>query len=270
MNYLNTITACAMSILLPVSAVQADTPTPSTQHGISATSIPQNHFGIGLDLSNSPSLYKAQDNDHAANIHLKYRGQKFNMGRDSMSYKFLDKNKFQLEALLKSETRGYEASSAKALAGLSDRDESLDLGFRAGYKTTYGLLSLDATQDVSNTHKGHEADLRFGPDFYNETPSAQKKLALGVVAGLKWQSKEVVDYYYGVKSSEATASRAAYQGNAATTPYIGLDGKMNLSKKLSLSSSVLYMDRPDEISKSPLVDNDHNIQINAGLTYWFH
>ena len=86
---------------------------------------------------------------------------------------------------------------------------------------------------------------------------------------MKWQSDEVVDYYYGVKDKEATATRAAYKGKAAATPYIGLDGKANITKKITLTGSVLYMDQPNEITGSPLVDDGHDVVVNAGLTYWF-
>jgi outer membrane protein len=227
------------------------------------------HIGVGLNLTSNPMIYKALDNNARAGLHLQYRGERFNVTQDALSYRFLNRDNFHIEALVKSESRGFDIEDFTELEGMSNREDSLDFGLRTGFKTAYGVLSLDATTDISDTHKGHEADLRFGPDFYSESPSANSSFGLGLVAGVKWQSDEVVDYYYGVKNSEATASRAAYEGKAAITPYIGIDGKANITKKITLTGSVLYMDQPDEITGSPLVDDGHDVVVNAGLTYWF-
>ena len=227
------------------------------------------HIGVGINLTSNPQIYKGLEDNARAGLHLQYRGERFNVTQESLSYRFLNRGNFHVEALAKSESRGFDKDDITELNGLHNRDDSLDFGLRTGYKTAYGVLSLDATTDISDTHKGHEADLRFGPDFYSESPSGNRSFGLGLVAGVKWQSDEVVDYYYGVKSSEATASRTAYKGKAAVTPYIGLDGKANITKKITLTGSVLYMDQPDEITGSPLVDDGHDVVVNAGLTYWF-
>lgn len=232
---------------------------------------PTSHFGIGLNGSNDHTIYSARKGDNIAGIHLQYRGERFNLTQETLTYRFLNRNKFHIEALAKSEARGFEAKNDALLSGMGDRDESLDLGLRAGYQTPYGLISLDATKDISTTHDGHEADLRIGPDFYSESPLkiGNSRFGLGLVAGVKWQSDDVVDYYYGVKDNEATADRAMYKGSAAVTPYIGLDGKVNITKKITLTGSAIYMDRPNEITDSPLVDKDHDLSLNAGFTYWF-
>ena len=254
-----TLTAGSLLIALtPLSTAFAET-----------QGTPKNHIGVGLNLTSSPQIYQALDDHARAGVHLQYRGERFNITQESLSYRFLNRGNFHIEALAKSESRGFDIEDNKALEGMNDRDDSLDFGLRTGYKTAYGVLTLDATTDISDTHKGHEADLRFGPDFYSESPAGNSSFGLGLVAGVKWQSDEVVDYYYGVKDKEATATRAAYKGKAAATPYIGLDGKANITKKITLTGSVLYMDQPNEITGSPLVDDGHDVAVNAGLTYWF-
>jgi outer membrane protein len=152
---------------------------------------------------------------------------------------------------------------------MDERESSVGLGLRAGYKTAIGLVSLDATKDVSDKHDGAEAELRIGPDFYSERAGKARNMDFGVIGGVKWQSDDTVDYYYGVKSSEATADRTAYKGKAAVTPYIGVAGQGNITKNLTFNTSAVYLHAPDEITDSPIVDKDHDIQVNAGLTYWF-
>ncbi|PWQ93280.1 MipA/OmpV family protein [Leucothrix pacifica] len=260
MKTIMTLTATSLLIAMtPVSSAFAD------DKGATP-----NRFGVGLNLTNNPMIYDAQDGDYRAGIHLQYRGKRFNMNQDSMAYRFFNRNNFHVEGLVKYESRGFESNDYKAFEGLSDRDESADLGLRAGYETPYGTLTLDATKDISDTHEGHEADLRFGPGLYAESPSGNgNNASFGLIAGVKWQSDKTVDYYYGVKDSEATATRAAYKGKAAVTPYIGIGGQTSIGRNVTLSGSVIYKDQPDEITDSPLVNDDHDIAANLGFTYWF-
>jgi len=173
-----------------------------------------------------------------------------------------------LEAIAKSQVRGHGFSSETKIAGLAEREGSIDLGLRAAYETPVGLVSIDATKDVTGNHKGAEADFRIGPGFYSERAGEARNIEVRLIVGVKWQSADTVDYYYGVKNSEATATRAAYKGKSATTPYVGVAGQGNITKNLTFNTSAIYMKAPDEITDSPIVDKDHDIQINAGLTYW--
>lgn len=226
-------------------------------------------IGIGINLNNSPDLYNNADSDAAAGIHFQYRGERLNIDEETIAYKLSDTEKYQIEVMARSESRGLEKDDLKDFTGLKERDESLDAGFRAGMKTRYGLLSVEATGDISGTHNGQEVDVRFGPDFYQKAWDGKREVSIGALAGVKWQSKDVVDYYYGVSSAEATASRAAYKGDDAITPYVGIEAKANLTKHFSMQGNVLYKDRPDEITNSPLVNKSNDGEINMGMTYWF-
>jgi outer membrane protein len=252
------IVLSAISCLLPLTA-SATEATEKTRS-----------FGIGLDINNSTQEYVGNDDDYRGELFFEYRGEKFNMDNESASYRFFNRNNVQAEVLVKSVSRGHGFADSTTVAGMDEREVSLDLGLRAGYKTPFGLISIDATKDVGGKHKGAEADLRIGPDFYAERPGKARNADFGVIAGVKWQSEDTVDYYYGVKDSEATATRTAYKGKAATTPYIGLAGQGNITKNLTFNTSAVIMRAPDEISDSPIVDDDHDVQFNAGLTYWFY
>lgn len=79
----------------------------------------------------------------------------------------------------------------------------------------------------------------------------------------------MVDYYYGVSDAEATASRAAYKGDDAITPYVGMEANVNLSKNFSMRGSVLYKERLDEITNSPPVNPGNEGEMTLGMRYWF-
>ena len=90
------------------------------------------------------------------------------------------------------------------------------------------------------------------------------------LVGVRYQSKKVVDYHYGVKNGEATSTRKQYSGTSATTPYVGIESKINLTKHFSLNADVVYERRDKSIKNSSLTNNDdHDVVANIGLTYWF-
>lgn len=228
------------------------------------TSSTQADIGLGIDVKSSE--YKGVDS--IANLHLEYQGEKLNINKDSIAYTLKENDRVRFEVLGVAEQRGYEENFSNTLKGMDDRDASLNLGGRITGKTKYGELSFSTTTDISNRHNGQEADLRFGQNPYQTHWTGKRELNIGMLAGVKWQSDDVVDYYYGVKNSETTAERAAYEGKSAITPYLGLQANVNFTKNLSLKAEAVYKSLPSKITDSPIVD-DNNIELSTRLTYWF-
>lgn len=235
---------------------------------VAETTQPTSKWGVGISVNNHPGLYKNPDQDYRINIFPQYRGEQLNIDQESIAWRFNPDSSLYFEALGKLENRGYEAKDSAVLQGMKQRDASFDAGARIGWQTDYGVLSLDTVTDISGKHDGQSADLRFGPGFYTAYQSESRELSLGLLVGVKWESAKVVDYYYGVKDSEASASRAAYRGRAALTPYVGLKAQLALTSKISLETDVVYKQYPDEIADSPLMDDDH-LEFRTGLTYRF-
>lgn len=233
-----------------------------------------NRFGVGLYANSERNIYDGQSGNDDVKIHgivsFQYRGQKLNADEKSASYKLFDNGKYHIEVLSNHVDRGYKATDSEKLTGMNERKSSWDLGGRIAAKTRVGTLSLATTGDISNKHKGQEVDLKFSQDLFRKGPKGDpRSISLDLQAGLKWQSNEVIDYYYGVRNDETTSTRAAYAGQDAVTPYLGLTARTNLSEHITFDLSAIYKHYPDEIKNSPIVDNDHDIGVTAGLTYWF-
>ncbi len=231
-------------------------------------------FGIGLFADSERSIYDGHSGSDElkmeGTIAFQYRGEKFNADEKSASYKFFDNQKYQIEVIGNHDDRGYQASDSSKLTGMSERKSSLDLGGRVSTTTRMGTVSFEATTDVSGRHKGQEADLKFSQGLFRQGPKASpRSVSVDLEAGVKWQSDEVVDYYYGVKGNEATTTRSAYAGKDAMTPYVGLTARTNIMEHVTFDIGAVYKHYPDEITNSPIVDKDHDVEFNAGLTYWF-
>ena len=55
--------------------------------------------------------------------------------------------------------------------------------------------------------------------------------------------------------------------DATTTPYIGVESQINLTKHISFDAGVVYERRYDLMKNSPLTnDKDHDIVANLGVT----
>jgi outer membrane scaffolding protein for murein synthesis (MipA/OmpV family) len=224
-------------------------------------------WGVGTSLYNNP-VYQDPDDDVSLSVFPEYHGEQFNMDFESVSYKFFESGNFNLELLGKYESLGYEDNDSKRLKGMKDRDSTLNAGFRASYSTDYGLLSLHAVNDLFGKHKGQEVELRFGEPFYTEHWSGQRELTLGAFVGAKWQSDDLIDYYYGVKVSEVTTDRKAFKGKAAITPFVGLEMKLGFSEHIGVEGMLGYEHLPDKITDSP-VASKNGMRARLGLTYWF-
>ena len=233
-----------------------------------------NRFGVGIYADSERSIYDGHsggdDVKVEANLSFQYRSDRLNADEKSTSYKFFDNGKYQFEVIGNYDDRGYKASDSPKLAGMAERKNSWDLGGRVAAKTGLGTFSMAATGDVSGKHKGQEVDLKFSQDLFRKGPKGNpRSVSLDLQAGVKWQSDEVIDYYYGVKSNESTTSRASFNGKDAITPYLGLTARTNITEHVTFDVGAVYKHYPDEITKSPIVDKDHDIELVAGLTYWF-
>ena len=230
-------------------------------------------WGATLELDNEVDRYKKDrrsNNTASLGLGVEYRGEKFNIDSDTISYDFSNKEKYAIEVILKTKNRGFEASDRKIFAGLSERRDSIDVGARGIVNTKLGPIVMDVTRDL-HASKGHDVDIRLGGIApHSKHWNGKRELKLAGLVGLRYQSEKVVDYHYGVKSNEATASRASYKAKAATTPYVGVEAQFNFNKHVSINAGVVYERRDDAIRNSPLTNEKKDDVLGTiGLTYWF-
>jgi len=45
--------------------------------------------------------------------------------------------------------------------------------------------------------------------------------------------------------------------------------RTNIAQHVTFDVGAVYKHYPDEITDSPIVDKDHDVELTAGLTYWF-
>ena len=86
-------------------------------------------------------------------------------------------------------------------------------------------------------------------------------------ASVRWQDAKMVDYYYGVRASEALLGRAAYSADAALTPDVSLLATRKLGERWSVYARASHAWLPSEVTDSPLVDRNGNTSLFLGVGY---
>jgi outer membrane protein len=161
---------------------------------------------------------------------------------------------------------GYDSSDSDALSGMEDRDWSLDMGVGMVYRPQSikgAELDFGFSHDILNEHEGYDFKVT-ASKLFDLTP-----LFIKPSVGVEWQSEELVDYYYGVRPSEARVNRPQYTGNSAFNYLASCDFYLALSEEWLIVSSVGVWFLDKEIRKSPIVDENQTITGIVGITRMF-
>ncbi|MFQ6556485.1 MipA/OmpV family protein [Pseudomonas sp. Lb2C1-1] len=84
-----------------------------------------------------------------------------------------------------------------------------------------------------------------------------------------WQDKKNVDYYFGVRDSEARIDRAAYEGKPALNSEFGLRGNDMFDQHHSLLLAIKATRLAREIKGSPQADSSTENSALFGDLYRF-
>ena len=159
---------------------------------------------------------------------------------------------------------GYKASKSPYLSGMETRSGSVYLGGASTWRAGFASFSLDYLKDVSGNSKGSQ--LAFGIErsfvfdrLYQVTPHAS----------ITRLDSKYVDYYYGVKASEATPSRPEYVGKSTNQTQLGVRFGVMLTPHQRVLLDVSDQHWGSGISKSPLVDKASAPAFQLGYTYAF-
>lgn len=159
---------------------------------------------------------------------------------------------------------GFDPDDTDDLEGLDERFTSADAGLRLRWNTGgYGAFSISAATDIGGVSGGQEYTLAYSyPIFMNSlvlTPSAAVKLLSG----------DLVGYYYGVDSDEAIPGAGAYEADATVNGVFGLSAVYSLTDHWKLHANAAVELLGQEITDSPMVDDDAVFRSMVGVAYKF-
>jgi len=235
--------------------------------------------GAGVAILDFPD-YRGADERHTLILpipYFVYRGDFLKADRESIRGQFYKDDRFDLHLSING-TIPVDSGDNAARSGMPDLDPTLEIG----PNLTVNLLRTDTTRlnlrfplravlatDLSYMRdEGWVFQPQINVDFFDVYPGPGWNL--GFAAGPIYGSHRYHNYFYGVASQFATATRAAYD---APGGYAGMQGIVALSKRYQ-SFWVGAFVRGDSLAgavfnDSPLVKQQDNYSVGIAFAWIF-
>lgn len=235
-----------------------------TLQGARAQAPEESHFGLGLGAAYGQPAYREADTKVSPVPYILHETRWTSVVGPTYDVKAFSTPTVSLR--LRSRYgfgEGYEADDSPYLKDMAKRKPSFWLGGAAVWQTTFATLSAELLGDGSRKSKGTRFSLaierRFAFGRFDLTP----RLA---VQGL---DHRYVDYYYGVRTDEATALRPAYAGRSATSTELALSIGYALAPGQRLMFDLSNTQLGAGITDSPLVRRANLTSARLGYLYMF-
>jgi outer membrane protein len=160
---------------------------------------------------------------------------------------------------------GYEQADGAVFSGMSDRKGGLFYGLSGSFDLGSDFeLEVDyvkAARREAGFDRGAVASIQLSRSFRSGPWTLVPRI------GLEYQSSRYVDYYYGVRSGEATSARPAYAGKASYSPELGLLVRFRASPRQFIFANFNYERYAKEIRSSPLINASGIPQVVLGYQF---
>lgn len=148
-------------------------------------------------------------------------------------------------------------------SGIGKRENSIPLGIGTLQETPLGGIMINAFHDI-NQSQGNLFEAIYGGQI--NLPG----VTFYPMAGLEYQSKQYVRYYYGVSPQEAASSQyAAYQPAGAVNSLAGLIADIPLGDAYHLNLNLRRKWLDHSIQSSPIVNRNYQDTAYMSLSYRF-
>lgn len=168
-----------------------------------------------------------------------------------------------LSATIQPRTYGYKASDSSKLTGMDTRKNSLEAGLAYALKLDNFYFEVTAFTDMLNRSNAWIYEAEAGYEF-----NFGKFMFFPTISAI-YQSSDFVNYYYGVKQSEANANRIYYNPSGGMQYEIQAYFKYAITKKISTLLNFKAAKLPSQATNSPIVDDDYIYSGLISLIYTF-
>ncbi|MCG8434901.1 MAG: MipA/OmpV family protein [Gammaproteobacteria bacterium] len=237
-------------------------PSGTARDGGGSSSAPG--WGIGGGIISKREAYRGFD-DRVIPIPLfNYRGEKLEVNGLFVNYKFWSSESSTFGLRARPRFDGYDEDDSDFLEGMDEREFSIDAG--AYYKYKFGKnfeLELNAAGDLLDRHGGQEVSIGLSKRFF----VADFKGIFTPSISYIYQSKQLADFYYGVRPDEALPGRPAYEAGPADNYEVGISFFYRLNRRGSLFTLFKYQILDSTITSSPIVERDNDSSLIIGYTH---
>ncbi len=87
--------------------------------------------------------------------------------------------------------------------------------------------------------------------------------------GVSWMSADLARYHFGTLDREEARGVTPYRPGTAVVPDVGVFATRRMGERWSLQGGLQYRFLPDELSDSPLLNDDGVAVVVLGMSYRF-
>jgi outer membrane protein len=253
--------------LVALAALAASTPSraddPTNIRAPEVRTDDATHWGVGLGAGLRRRPYTGVKNETRALPLIYFENKYARFAGTGLDIKLPSAGPVTFAARVRYGFDGYKQFEAPALVGMNERKASIWLGGVAFWRTDIAVLSAEAVTDVSGRSKGSQfrigADREFRTGGFSFTPHV----------AATWLDHKYVDYYFGVRTDEATIARRSYAPGSTVNTEIGLRTGFALAPNQLVTLDVGTTLYGSAIKDSPIVGRSSSPSVRAGYLYRF-
>ena len=225
--------------------------------------LPDEHrLRVGLAAVSSDSIYRQGDRQNKVFPAFDYEYKDFYFQAGDVGYKLLDGPLWQWDAGLNVDLSGdVDRGDSSLFDALPELHYPLNAFTTFGAMTDYGLFEVRYDHEINNKHNGHILSASYTAYFQLKDWRFYPKLSQ------RRYSAEYVDYFYGVKPDDATTELPAFRGEQSDVTELSVTILKNITPKWYWVSSLQSQWFDDNITDSPLIDDDQRLSLFIGVLY---
>ena len=242
--------ALLLCLIAPVAA-QAEAPASSV-------------WGLGFTAGQERQPYRDFEQKAQALPLLLFENRWLRVAGPTLDLKLSSSPEHSAGLRLRLADEGHEPQDSPFLAGMAERKASLWLGASGAWRSGGFSVTGELLADASNKSQGVRASLGLERPF--QTGGRFEITPRLVVHHL---DRKYVDYYYGVRTGEALATRPVYSGQSALNVETALRIGYAISPRQRLSLDLGTTRLGSGISRSPLVEGSRQDSARVAFLHLF-
>jgi len=222
-------------------------------------------FGLGIGAIGRSSPYVDSSQSVTRIIPaVTYVGERLQWFGPALRYGIYGSGKLRLAAAAEYRIGVYEEADSDLLTGLGDREDTLLGGLGLQYEIAEGFeLELLYQHDVLDRIGGGMANVRLSRGIPWGTAVFVPQIAFN------WLGSDMSNHDFGVPEAAAKPERPAYRLGSTTSVEAGLGVFVELTENWRVIVNVAGERLDDDVTASPIVDDDLLIKGLAIVTYVF-
>ena len=220
-------------------------------------------WGLGLGVVSQRPPQAGADSEVFVIPFPSYEGERLSASLGNVNWALHSSERFRVAVEGQVRFDGYDPDSSTGLAGMEERDATVDVGFSFTARGSWGVARLQAVGDVFGVHEGYEISTGY------EHPFQAGRWVFLPSLTVSFLSEDLVDYYYGVRLDESMPGRPAYAGASTINTKVGLTVAYSVSQHWSLVAGGEYVRLGREITDSPIIARDHQLLTYTAVEYRF-